>query len=131
MDRKNVLAELYKGQVKEDFFYSKVKKYESPLQMSLYGDDISVDVYKNLIKTVHDNLELLTQDLVKYSRNLRLLSESEISLDDNGGSGGSGKVHKKPKDNTKLVNLLTNHKLLDDEEAVKFIKEYKVLNNLI
>ncbi len=24
---------------------------------------------------------------------------------------GSGKVHKKPKDNTKLVNLLTNHKL--------------------
>jgi oligoendopeptidase F len=34
-----------------------VKKYSSPLEMSLYHDNISVDVYKNLIESVHDNLD--------------------------------------------------------------------------
>ena len=48
---------MYKGQVKEDMFFAKVRKFETPLEMSLYSDDISVDVYKNLIKTVHDNLK--------------------------------------------------------------------------
>ena len=56
-EHENALAEMYKGQVKEDEFMSKVRKFNSPLEMSLFNDDISVDVYHNLIKTVHDNLK--------------------------------------------------------------------------
>ncbi len=57
VDHQNTLAEMYKGQVKEDLFMSKVRKFNSPLEMSLFSDDVSVDVYKNLIETVHGNLK--------------------------------------------------------------------------
>lgn len=53
---KNTIATTYKGQIKEDFFNSNVKKYNSPLEMSLFHDNISVDVYHNLIDTVHKNM---------------------------------------------------------------------------
>lgn len=52
----NTLAEMYKGQVKEDLFMSKVRKFNSPLEASVYNDNISIDVYNNLIDTIHDNL---------------------------------------------------------------------------
>ncbi len=53
---KNTIAELYKGQIKEDLFISKVRKFTSPLEMSLYHDSIDVSVYKNLIQTIHDHM---------------------------------------------------------------------------
>ena len=53
---KNTIASTYKGQIKENFFNSEVRKYKSPLEMSLHEDDISIEVYKNLIDTVHKNL---------------------------------------------------------------------------
>ncbi len=56
-EHENSIAEMYRGQVKEDFFFAKVRKFNSPLEMSLYSDDISVDVYKNLIDTIHKNLK--------------------------------------------------------------------------
>ena len=55
----NTLAEMYKGQVKEDLFMSKVRKFNSPLEASVYSDNISVDVYNNLIETIHNNLNPL------------------------------------------------------------------------
>lgn len=54
---KNTVSVAYKGQIKEDFFYSKVKKFSSPLEASLYSDKISVDLYDTLTNTVHDNLD--------------------------------------------------------------------------
>ena len=57
VQHKDTIAELYKGQLKEDIFTAKVRKFNSPLEMSLYSDAISVDVYKNLIKTIHNNLK--------------------------------------------------------------------------
>ena len=56
---KNTIAALSKGNIKEDFFLSKLKKFNSPLEMSLYNDNISVEVYKTLINTVHNNLDLM------------------------------------------------------------------------
>ncbi len=50
---KNTLAASYKGHIKENFFISNTRKYNSPLEMSLYHDDIDVSVYKNLIDTIH------------------------------------------------------------------------------
>ncbi len=59
LEHQNSLSEMYKGQIKEDLFMSKVRKFETPLEMSLYSDAISTDVYKNLIKTIHDNFDAL------------------------------------------------------------------------
>ena len=55
VDHKETIAELYKGQVKQDIFYSTIRKYHSPLEASLYGDNINVEVYKNLINTIHES----------------------------------------------------------------------------
>lgn len=54
---KNTVAATYKGQIKEDFFYSDIRKYNSPLEESLYSDNIDKSVYINLIETVHKNLD--------------------------------------------------------------------------
>ncbi|MDE5889179.1 MAG: hypothetical protein K2H20_04075, partial [Bacilli bacterium] len=55
----NTITEMYKGNVKEDIFLSKVRKFNSPLEMSLYNDNIDLSVYKNLINTMHENLSPL------------------------------------------------------------------------
>lgn len=74
VDHKNTITDLYLGQVKEDLFYSKVKKYESPLEMSLYRDNIKVDVYKNLINTIHDSFGPF-YDYMKFRKEFLKLDE--------------------------------------------------------
>lgn len=54
---KNSVAACLKGNIKENFFLSKVKKFASPLEKSLYADDIDVSVYHNLIDTIHQNMD--------------------------------------------------------------------------
>ena len=58
-DHYNSITEMYKSKVKEDLFLSEVRKYSSPLEMSLFNDNIDVSVYKNLINTIHKNLNPL------------------------------------------------------------------------
>lgn len=53
----NTVASTLKGQIKENFFLSKIHNYPSPIESSLYGDNITKDVYTNLIDTVHANLD--------------------------------------------------------------------------
>jgi len=74
VDHQNTLAEMYKGQVKEDIFMSKVRKFSSPLEMSLYSDNISVDVYKNLIDTIHANFKPL-YDYIDFRKETLELDE--------------------------------------------------------
>ena len=54
---KNTVSILYKGKVKEDFFTSNIRKFTSPLEASLFSDNISVKLYKALIQTVHKNMD--------------------------------------------------------------------------
>lgn len=56
---KNTISSAYKGQIKEDFFISDIRKYSNPLEMSLYRDSIDVSVYKNLINTVHNKMNVM------------------------------------------------------------------------
>ena len=80
---KNTITEAYKGTIKEDFFYSKVKKYESPLHMSLYADNIDVSVYKNIIDVVHDNFNLMHDYIAlrKKVLNLKEMHMYDIYID--------------------------------------------------
>lgn len=53
---KNTLAAAYIGNIKKDIFYSSARKYDTDLSMYLNENRIPVEVYKNLINTVHENL---------------------------------------------------------------------------
>lgn len=56
---KNTFASTLYGGIKSEIFYVKTRKYESALQGSLFQDNVSVDVYNNLIDAVHENLDTL------------------------------------------------------------------------
>ena len=54
---KNTLAMSLASNVKNDIFYSRVRKYPSALEASLDQDNISPEVYERLVETVHNNME--------------------------------------------------------------------------
>lgn len=56
---KNTLASTLASAVKKDIFYARVRKYPSALEAALDQDNISTDVYNNLITTVHDKLDYM------------------------------------------------------------------------
>lgn len=56
---KNTISSAYSGSIKADIFTSKVRNYNSALSAQLFPDNISTDVYKNLIKAVEKHLPLL------------------------------------------------------------------------
>ncbi|WP_141506138.1 oligoendopeptidase F [Paenibacillus luteus] len=56
---KNTLATTLTSNVTKNIFYSKARKYDSVLNMSLYGDNIPKEVYTNLIDTIHKHLPLM------------------------------------------------------------------------
>lgn len=56
------------GNVKKDIFYAKTRKYNSSLEASLFEDNVSVEVYNNLIETVHSRLDVLHR-YVRLKRN--------------------------------------------------------------
>ena len=51
-------TQLY-SQMKRDMFYKTVRNYNSSLESALNSDNIPVEVYKNLISSVHENLPTL------------------------------------------------------------------------
>jgi oligoendopeptidase F len=57
----NTFAAVLDSSVKGDIFYARARKYENSLESALDSDNISTDVYNNLINTVSDNLEPLHQ----------------------------------------------------------------------
>ena len=80
---KNTVAATYKGQIKEDFFNSDIRKYNSPLEASLYNDNIDKSVYTNLINTVHNNLDKMYDyvDLRKKVLNVDDLHMYDVYVD--------------------------------------------------
>ncbi|MBE2188763.1 MAG: oligoendopeptidase F [Desulfobulbaceae bacterium] len=56
---KGTMASLYNSRVKQRLVNSEIRKYSSPIEAALKGNDIPVDVYKNLVKSVNDNLDAL------------------------------------------------------------------------
>jgi oligoendopeptidase F len=50
------ITQTYSGNVKKDIFYTTVRKYNSCLERALDGEDVSPEVYNNLIEAVHSAL---------------------------------------------------------------------------
>ncbi len=53
----NTFASLYNGNVKQQIFQAKARKYASTLEAAVDANHVSPDVYKNLIETVSQNLD--------------------------------------------------------------------------
>ncbi|HNX28959.1 MAG TPA: oligoendopeptidase F [Syntrophomonadaceae bacterium] len=76
---KNTLGATVNASVKRDIFYSRARKYPSALAGALESDNISPAVYKNLIDTVHKNLE----PMYKYLRlRKKILGLDELHMYD-------------------------------------------------
>ena len=56
---RNTFAMALNSEVKKNIFYSKVRKYDSALESALDANNISTDVYENLIDVVNENLPLM------------------------------------------------------------------------
>lgn len=74
---KNTMAATLKGQMKENFFYSKVRNYQSPLEASLFQDNIDRSVYQTLIDTVHEHMDLM-YDYMKLRKKVLGLDEMHM-----------------------------------------------------
>jgi len=57
--QKNTLASTLSSNIKADIFNAKARKYSSAREAALYPDNVPLEVYDNLIKTVHDNMGLM------------------------------------------------------------------------
>jgi len=60
-DHKYSLASALASSVRADVFSAKIRNYPSALEASLFGDNIPVAVYDNLIATVRKNLPVLQE----------------------------------------------------------------------
>ena len=76
---KNTIATLYAGSVHLDLYSSRVRKYPSCREASLFADKVDREVYDNLIKTVHDNLPVLHK---YYEIRKKALSVDKLRLYD-------------------------------------------------
>ncbi|MCX6155871.1 MAG: oligoendopeptidase F [Candidatus Kapabacteria bacterium] len=58
-DYKNTLATLYTSSIKSKIFNAQARKYTSTLEAALNENNIPVEVYTNLIKTVNENISVM------------------------------------------------------------------------
>lgn len=78
-DNINTIAATYSTNVKKDVFYSKTRNHESALKKSLHTDNISQDLYDNLIGAVHDNLSTM-YDYIKLRK--KVLKIDDLGMHD-------------------------------------------------
>lgn len=90
---KNTICSTLVGDVEATSSIAKIRKFNSSIEASLFNDNVSVDVYNNLINTVSDNLESLFK---YYDLKKKILGLEEMHLYDTYVSV----VNEKPKDYT-------------------------------
>ena len=76
---KNTLASTFSGNVETLVGMAKIKKFKSSIEASLFGDNIDVSVYDNLIKKVKENLNVLYK---YYDLKKNVLNVDELHLYD-------------------------------------------------
>lgn len=63
-EHKNTSAAVLSAQMKQLNFFSRMRKYNSPLEAALDANNVDLQVYNNLIETVHENMD----SMYKYVR---------------------------------------------------------------
>ena len=73
----NTFASLLSTNMKELSTMAKISNYNSAIERSLYADDVSVDVYNNLIDSVHSNIGYI-YDYYKLKKDILGLDELHL-----------------------------------------------------
>ena len=88
----NTLGANLAGSINKDMVFARARKYDSALEAALHSDNIPLDVFNNLIKTVNDNLEPVHRyvslrkkvmgldELHKYDLWVPLVPEAEMDI---------------------------------------------------
>ena len=76
---KNTLASTLASQVETNVAIADIRGYKSALEMSLFGSNVDVNIYHNLIKVVNDNLHVLHK---YYNLKKEYLKLDELNLYD-------------------------------------------------
>ena len=76
-DFENTLATTLSSSIKSFNFSAKIRKYNSALEAALKPEDIPLEVYKNAIKTINDNLSALHR-YVRIKKRLLGLDEMHM-----------------------------------------------------
>ncbi|MDX5661298.1 oligoendopeptidase F [Clostridioides difficile] len=76
---KNTFASTLYGGIKSEIFYAKTRKYNSAIEASLFSDDVSLDVYNNLISAIDKSIPNLNK-YVELKK--KFLGLSEIHMYD-------------------------------------------------
>ena len=58
-NHKNTFAGLYAGQLEAEKVIAKVRNFDSALQMSLFADYVTPEIYNNIIKSISGHLDVL------------------------------------------------------------------------
>ena len=53
------ITSTYKGEVENNVVLAKIRNYDSAISASLFSDNVSIDIYDNLIKVINDNMDVL------------------------------------------------------------------------
>lgn len=69
---RHTYAATLNGSVKKNLFYAKTRKYQSTLESALKSDNVPIEVYTNLISTVHNNLKPLQRYVALKKKALNL-----------------------------------------------------------
>ena len=73
----NTFASLLSTNMKELTTMARVSNYNSAIERALYADDVSMDVYNNLIDSVHSNIEYI-YDYYKLKKEILDLDELHL-----------------------------------------------------
>lgn len=68
----NTSASLLYGQIKQQMFYARQHSYASTMEGALFQNEIPVEVYRNLIRTVHDNMDQMYRYIALRKKLLQL-----------------------------------------------------------
>jgi len=78
-EHKNTAAAILSAQMKQLNFFSKMRRYNSPLEAALDSNNVNPQVYYNLIETVHENMDAM----YKYVRlRKKLLKVDQLHMYD-------------------------------------------------
>lgn len=69
---RNTLAATLNANIKANIFNAKVRKYKSAREAALFPDNVPVEVYDNLIDTIHKNMNLMYRYMALRKRLLEL-----------------------------------------------------------
>ena len=73
----NTFGSLISTNMKELSTLAKIEKYNSAIEMSLFRDDVSIDVYNNLIDSVHNHIDYI-YDYYKLKKDIMGLDELHL-----------------------------------------------------